>query len=219
MTLENKIRDLLARLSTLSDAPASNLDPKTSHGSSDGKVPSGINEKSRIRATNPNRPPPKERSLFDWYAWQFARAGDDYDRLLSLYLLGEREYMERSFADANRISLRKGELTENDVQDGGAAERESAVRIVEWYEGLSAQEVAINERQSEAWVRKARLAHGRNPETGRKLADFKGWNEERRHAEVALLSNRMGQKATADRLGVAKSTVQRYWPREEAVAA
>jgi hypothetical protein len=38
LTLEQKILDILARLSTLSEAGTSNLEPRTSHGAADSKT-------------------------------------------------------------------------------------------------------------------------------------------------------------------------------------
>ena len=108
MTLEEKIRDVLARLSTLSEAKASNLEPRTSHGASDSRAPAGVAERRRIQPTDPDRPPPKERSLYDWYRWKFDHTDpEDQDQLLRLWLGAERDYHTRvlNFADDRRGSL------------------------------------------------------------------------------------------------------------------
>ena len=207
--LHEEIREVLVRLSTLSEAPASNFEPRTSQSAPGSIVPMGASLRRDGR-----RPPPKDRSLFDWYVWQFQDAAEEPQRLLSLYLLAEREYQERRFHDARRVGLRKGALTENDVQDGGAAERAAAERVIDWYEGLSALEVAINERTTEVWVKKARRQNGRNPDDGRPLPEFYGWDEDARAAKVRLLAETMSQGKAADHLGVDRKTVSRYWPVE-----
>lgn len=108
MTLEEKIRDVLARLSTLSEASASNLEPRTSGGKSDSKPPAGVAQ--RITTTDPDRPPPKERSLFDWYSWMFAHTDpDDSERLLKLWLQAERDYFSRTLVGASKIKPRLAE--------------------------------------------------------------------------------------------------------------
>lgn len=114
MTLEQKIRDVLARLSTLSEANASNLEPRTSHGKSSSRAPAGVS--SRIAPTDPDRPPPKERSLFDWYSWMFDHTDPgDVDRLLKLWLQAERDYYSRTLCSGGHFTPR-------------LAERRSAVR-------------------------------------------------------------------------------------------
>lgn len=129
MTLDEKIRDVLARLSTLSEASASNLEPRTSHGKSSSKAPAGVSR--RIDPTDPNRPPSKERSLFDWYVWKFAHtAPDNYDELLTLWLMAERDFHARSRQGPTtptlaerRASLRAGKHLEREDEDDQADEK------------------------------------------------------------------------------------------------
>lgn len=205
----------------ISEAPTSNLDPATSHGATESSPPAGVSEKARITPTDPDKPPPKDRSLYDWYVWQFARSVSEPQRLVGLLLLAEREYMERTVFEARRIGLRKGELTDNDIKDGGSAEREMARRVIEWYEGRSALEVAVLEYASEAWVRKVRRLAGRNPEDGRKRPEFLDLDDdERRKVAERLHARELRLTTAAHRLGVDKNTLKRYWPAErQAVTA
>lgn len=116
MILQENIDDVLARLSVLSEASASTLEPRTSGGKSDSKAPSGVSEKRRIVATDPNRPPPKERSLFDWYSWMFAHTDpEDHEKRLKLWLQAERDYYSRTLCSSGHFTPR-------------LAERRSAVR-------------------------------------------------------------------------------------------
>lgn len=217
MTLEDKVRDLLARLSTLSETPASSLEPRTSSGKSPSKVPKGVAQRRNLQvAVDPDRPPPKDRSLHDWYLWHFVRNADSPDRLLTYWLLGERDYHTRCFPDEHRTALRSGAIHDGEV-DGALAEQAAVNRIVEHYEGVPAVEVAVFEYTTEDWVKKARRQLGRDPVDGRPRPPFLDWSEEDRQVEVGKLARRMGKKAAAKHLGVDPGTVRRYWP--EALAA
>lgn len=217
MTLDDKIRDVLARLSMLADGDTQNLDAETAeldhHGKADSKPPPGVELRSS------DQPPSKERrSLYEWYSWHFDRT-EDPDRRLSLYLLAEIDYQDFRFRADWRTELRKGELDDRDATDGGAAERAAAERVIDWYEGKPALLVAMLERTTEAWVKKARRQHDRNPVDGRPIPEFLQWDDDRRRREVAAqVAKGRGKKAAAKALGVNPDTVRRYWP-EEAVAA
>lgn len=212
LMFEQEIQDVLAKLSMLSEVSAASLEPHTSGSATESSVPGGVSQGDAITPTDPDRPPPKERSLFDWYVWKFQRHADEPERLVSLLLLAERDYLSRRFHVARSIELRSGQLTENDVMDGGKAERAAAERVCEWYVGLSPLAVAIEENVTEAWVKKARRQNGRNPDDGRPLPEFYGWHENVRRERVALLAESMSQGKAADHLGVDRKTVKRYWP-------
>jgi DNA invertase Pin-like site-specific DNA recombinase len=225
LTLEEKIRDVLARLSTLSEAKASNLEPRTSHGASDSRVPAGVAERRPVQATDPHRPPPKERSLFDFYAWQFAHADpDDEGRLLDLWLLAERDYHARALHIPRRVAVRSGEDAIGKLS-GEAAEREAAKRVVELYEGRSAEEAAVFEYTTVQVIHKARKMHKRNLDDGRPRPPFLDWTEDERRRQVDLLIARekdqdriIGAKAIAKHFGVDKNTVKRYLEPEPVAA-
>lgn len=225
MTVEQKIEAVLTDLATLSEAPASNFEPRTSHGSSSSKVPNGVAERLNLHNVDhgEGREPSKERSLYDWWIWRFTKALSDGESEFDLYrlaLIAERDYASRRFHSPDRMALRAGQLDDRDATDGGAAERAAAARVVDLYEGVSAVEVAVHEYATEAWVKKARRQLGRRPDDGRPRAAFLDWDEDRRHREVATLANRdIGLTKAAGRLGVDKNTVKRYWPQPAASAA
>lgn len=223
MTVEEKIRAVLTDLATLSEAPASNFEPRTSHGSSSSKVPNGVSERLNLHDLDRDRPPSKERSLYDWWTWRFAKAVTDGESEFDLYrlaLIAERDYASRRFHSPDRMALRAGQLDDRDATDGGAAERAAAQRVVDLYEGVPAVEVAVHEYATEAWVKKARRQHGRQPQDGRPRAEFLDWDEDRRVREVATLANRgFGLTKAAQRLGVDKGTVKRYWPAQPVALA
>jgi|GEM_PF-2489201 len=220
MNLDDRIRNVLAELSTLSEAPTANLDPDRHHGAPDSSIPAGVSLRN-----DPTKPPPKERSLYDWYRWQFANARDEEHRA-RLCTLAEFELAERRSFDPDRMDLRRGALTDNDVRDGGTAERAHAKRIVDWYEGTPSIVVAFIEKQTESWVRKARRQHKRDPDTGRQRPAFLDWEDDERRRQIDLLIARewnehrreIGAKAIADHFGVAKNTIRRYLEPVEAAA-
>jgi hypothetical protein len=232
--LEQKITEVLGRLDLLSEAPGSrplsdlappeDL-PKSSEGNSDRRVnPKRHHESSVPGGASLRRrgAPSKERSLSDWWRWRFAKAiaAEDSDfELYRLCLLAERDWAKRVFHSPDRMALRSGALTENDAVDGGRAEQIAGERVVDLYEGVPAVEVAVHEEQTEEWVKKARRQLGRNPEDGRPRSTFLDLGEEDRGRKVASLANRgMSQQKVADRLGVGKTTVQRYWPAQSLAA-
>jgi len=206
--LEQMIREVLGKLQMLGDGSTANLDADkvTTHGAS-----SGI----------PKRGP---MSLYEYYKAEFEAHADDPRQLRVLVMLAWDDYEDFRFKADHRIELRRGELLDNDPRDGGKAEEAQAKRIVEWYEGKDPLYVAFTESRSgakvtEGWVKKARRMHGRNEHDGRPRSSFLDMDEEDRTRKVASLANRgMSQQKAADRLGVGKSTVQRYWP-EQSLAA
>lgn len=211
--LDQRIRNVLAELSTLSEAATANLDPDKHHGAPDSSVPAG----ATLRLGS-NQPPPKERSLFDWYVWEFTHNAEDPETLEKLCDLAEQELKERREFDRERIDLRRGALTDNDVRDGGLAERVHGKRVVDWYEGKPAIVAAHIEKTTEAWIRKVRRQHKRDPDTGRARPAFLDWDEEERRRQVNLLIARewnehqreIGARRLAEHFGVAVSTIQRY---------
>lgn len=230
MTIEEKVRDILARLSVLTEAPSAGTLaavappaslPKEQRVESDRKaktpkryhesaIPAGVN----LRERDPDRAPPKDRSLFDHYAWHFARVDPATEPFQAhrLVLLAERDWMAAVYPDHHRQALRSGALLDANAE-GNVAEEVAVRRIVEEYKGVSALEVAIFEYTTEEWVRKARKLMGCEPDNGHPRPPFLDWNDDDRQREVRKLYNRgLGQKKAADRLGVAKSTIQRYWP-------
>lgn len=225
MTLEQKIRDVLARLSMLSEAKASNLEPRTSHGASDSRVPAGVAERRRLQPSDPDRSPPKERSLFDFYAWSFAHADpEDRAQLFNLWLLAERDYHARVLHIPRRVSVRSGEDAIGKLS-GAEAEREAAKRVVELYEGRSAEEAAVFEYTTVGVIHKARKMHKRDLDDGRPRPPFRDWDEDERRRQVGLLRGReraqgreIGAKAIGQHFGVDKNTVKRYLEPDQVAA-
>lgn len=237
--LEQEIRDVAALLSTLSDAQASTLEPMTSHGKSESREPMGGASSLYdwfVREV------------------QAASEPVNVPRLAKLVGLGRIKYEMRVVPEQKRMLLRAGVLDNPDSRrehrDPGTAfpapeplvarsygddsERElqgteteeaAAERVVQWYEGVPALKVAINENTTEVWVHKVRKKHNRDPADGRKRPPFRDWSEEERQRQVDLLRARaksegkpIGAKTIAQHFGVDKNTIKRYLD-QPAVAA
>jgi hypothetical protein len=212
LTLEQKIRDVLARLSTLSEAPAGDLEEQIAHSSPVSAAPGDATLRDLSERAL------RDRSLHDWYRDQFALNASDAERLLSLYLAAEREYFRRTIPELHRRTAEKGSILAYS-QDGAAVESIAAKQMIEEFEGVHALDVAIIEGKTEAWVIKVRKQHDRRPDDGRPRAEFLDWDDDRRRREVAALAANHGQKVAADKLRISKRTLQRYWPTAEPVAA
>jgi hypothetical protein len=217
MNLEQKIRDLLGRLAVISEAPAGNLEAQLSRSAPESSSPSGV---LRTHDTDSIR----GRSLFDWYRDEFARRAGEPDRMLSLYLLGERDYLRRVDKKVHQALAEKGSILAYS-QAGDVVESIAAEHVIKEFEGVHALDVAIIENKTEAWVLKVRRMHGRNPHDGRELVPFREWDDEERKRQIHLYlvevrskGEEAGAKRIAKHFGVDKNTIKRYLDRDPIVA-
>lgn len=218
--LENRIKEVLTKLATLAEGATVNLDPATSHGKPESELPAGLNVDMSRSVTQPDQ---RTATPYEWWYWRLSDAlirGESEFRMWNLCLYAERDYLERTIPDDHRRRLRSGELTENDIRDGGVAEREAAKRVIDHYEGVRAAEVAVWEYTQEAWVKKVRRMAGRNADDGTPRPAFLDMDEDERRRLVASYKAREWRLTkVADRLRVDKNTVKRYWPDDEMEAA
>lgn len=142
----------------------------------------------------PGGPPPSERLLAVW-TQRFANCRDDEARL--------RVTLRAAQAALSRRRRRQPAVISQD-------EWESENRIIEWYEGQPAAEVAAIESEtgtlcSEAYIRRLRLRNGCDPELGRPRPPRERWAAIARSHRAAGRSLRW----IARDMGVALATVQR----------
>lgn len=209
--LEDKIRDLLARLSVFTEAPAGNLEAQIARSAPESSPPG---DSLRVVDNDSHR----DRSLYDWYLAQFIRHAGNPDRLLSLYLAGEREYLRRTEPELHKRTAEKGSIVAYS-QEGYVVEGMAAEQVVEEFEGIHALDVAIIIGKTEAWVLKVRRQHGRRPEDGRPRPDWHAWDEDLRRVKCALAAEEgLSMEAAANRFGVHRETVKKYWPGSAAPA-
>lgn len=210
--LAHRIAHVLAQLARLSEVSAAQVGRATP-SSDQARLPAGV--RPSIVSSNPERPPSKDRSLYDYFSWHFSRAVTDAQRRLFLYL-AETDLEQRTHsAPAHMTAL------------GAHKEQETGVkrdaRIIAWYEGVNALEVAVLESAhagycSEANVRRVRELDRRNPATGVRWPGWRGWTDEERTKAARQLRSRlnkvtgkpMSNAEIAAELGTTKSTVSRY---------
>lgn len=194
--LEKRINAILTKLQLLSEADSASIVANDGGNKKpDSSPPPGARPD---RAAD--QPPPKDRSLFEWYSWHFSQATDDSRRRLLCYL-AERDY-------ANYHQRRPQPRGKTGPED----ESQSMKRIVEWYEGVSALEVAVLEGTSLQHVQKARRVHKRQANNGLPQSEWAGWDDTQRAIAVTNRANAgQSQSEVASVFGVSKRTIQRYW--------
>lgn len=119
MKVEDRIRDVLARLLTLSETSAASLQPRTTKSAASSRVPRGVAETRNLSTpSDRDRPPSKEQSLHDWWHWRFTKAIEDGEsefELFRLVLLAERDYAARVYHSPDRMALRSGKTAGREV--------------------------------------------------------------------------------------------------------
>lgn len=206
--LDERIRQVLAELSVLSDVGAAQIGK--SSRSSEHELPRGVNPS--VRRPKGEQPPPKDRNLYDFYSWQFARATNDQARRVLLYLAESDLAARKRTAPADRTALgqSKASTTSTDQRDQ---------RILTWYIGVHPLEAAILESTHGGYcpeqnVRDVRRKARRDPLTGHPLDGWAGWSDEDRVKRVnQLLGRGLSLSAIASEVGTAKSNVQRVVDR------
>lgn len=194
-SIEARIQSVLSQLQMLSEADAAPISSMPgAPGSSHGAPPRG----AQLGDTKQG-PPPKDRSLFDWYRWHFQEAKTDERKRLLLYL-AERD-----------LDGRRHQSPQLRGKQGPEDESASMERVVEWYQGVDALEVAVLEGVNVQHIYKARRKHKRNLSDGRELNQWREWDEERRRIAIAnRLSAGHSKTEIADALQISRRTVARY---------
>jgi hypothetical protein len=192
-TLERRARQVLARLSVVSDGTTTSYDDARGQDD-DAAREQRIDERIRFERKMPGeRPPPKSRSLYDFYAWHFARASSR-DRLFFWVLLAEED-----LARARMAGVAPPDQLPND---------KLVQRLLE-FRGHPA-EAAARHHVTMAWVRKVWRDHERDPESG------EPWPrdpERRIEKALALTADGESRRRVAERTGVPIATLQRRLQR------
>ena len=144
---------VLARMSVLASAPAVAMRrdagylPRRAGGS---KLPPGI--KQSVEPTDPNKPPDKDRDLFDFYRWHFQRVTTaDPDEMLKLVMLAERDLW--TFGHTGQSTAERHAARNRSI-------------LSSKYRGQPPALVAALEDCASSHVQKLRKANGLNPSTG-----------------------------------------------------
>lgn len=195
--LERRINVILTKLQLLSEVDSASIVSNDGGGASklDSAAPPGARPDM-----DRDQPPPKDRSLYEWYGWHFARASDDARRRLLCYL-AERDYTNVR----HRRPHPRGKTGPED-------ERNAMRRIVNWYEGVDALEVAVLEGVSTQHVHKARRIHKRRPYDGRLATGWSAWTQDQKRERVNKLRVLGRSRASVAReFEVSPRTISRYW--------
>lgn len=185
--LEHRIGQVLAELATVSEAESGSILAYTSSAGDENDV-------------GGNRPPGPSTSIAErWRTWfeETAEPG----RRRTLLLLARRELA--------LIRRRKPILVDEHGQPEGLLE--STDRILEWFEGVQADEAAIYESASGSFcsgndIRRIRERNDRDREHGRPMVP----RESRVAVAQQLRAAGMSIRKIAVEMHVAKSTVQRW---------
>jgi hypothetical protein len=168
------------------------------------EAPAGSVSRDVSKGKPGGKPPPAVHSLFDQWAAKFAECETDAQLELQLMLAEADLRAVRFHRDKGLRQYDEEEMTERMLG----------------FEGRDPREVAIlcGPTVRESAVRRTRMQHGRNPDTGE--ADIRFLNrdhEEKALAEV-LRKEGLSVRSIAIRLSVTKSTVDR-WLRAKSEAA
>lgn len=186
----------MARLMCLSEVSAAKTERETARQKPDHSPPPGA------RLDSNGGPPPKDRSLYEWYSWHMERA-EHPDRLRLLTYLAERDY------EVQVHGMPASEISGRAARQGDKAEAE---RVIAFYEGVDIIEVAVLERVSPGWVDRVRRQAKRDPKTGAHASGWHTLTTEQKIEAIARLRDRgYSQAAVSRKLEVSRRTIQRYW--------
>lgn len=190
--LRQAIRSILLEMAMLGEAPARSLEPSVSGSKAEDRAP---------RGTWGRR---EDLSLHEFFATAFAQAVPAEEKLRKLLYRAERELRwHKKGIDTDRLTLQRERDEARDIevllQFG---ERKPAAVIAELYSWPI------------GWVRMVRERNGKDPEMGLERPKWRETPEEERYAICGRLCDEgLNQTEAAARLGIAKSTVNPYWPR------
>lgn len=191
-----RARSVFARLALISEAPTSSFVKTGSRPKASSTPPNG----ARLSDLRSDRPPPRDRSLYDFYLWHLLRAKTDYQRIR---IINEAE----TAYHRSRVRIPKPDLP----PDNDAAMRQ----VVEDYEGLAPGEVArllgSDDESLVPWIMKARRTHGRKATDGRPRRPWEKWSLRERQEEIGRMrESGLTQNEIAGELEISVRTVQRY---------
>lgn len=171
--LDERIRQVLADLSVLSEVPAVRVG--RSSRDAEEALPRGV--RPSLKLVDPNAAPSKEQSLFAFYEFHFARAGTEQARRVLLFLAEGDLAARKLSAPAGSTALGQSRMS--------ASSEQRDERILAWYVGVHPLEAAILESThggycSEENVKAVRRASRRDPLTGLQLEGWAGWSDEER---------------------------------------
>lgn len=156
-------------------------------------------------------PPPAIDSLYDKHAKQFVLAHTDQALEARIQ---EARHETAVYRGTTNPRAEQAALNDAFGEDGAAMEFAAMERVVRDYEGTPAERVAQQEGDHRLveWVKKARRRHRRDPEDGRAVSGWHGWDEATRITEIRKRRSRGWNKVTVSGdIGVSERTLSNYW--------
>lgn len=205
MSVQQRIRDVLAAMSQVSEAPGQSVvifDPNTHHEAS---IPSGVRSSASIATLDPAA----ARSLYDEWADRFdqLQAADDF--VLS------RMVLEAETALAAYTHRHPG----REVDEHGDPTKSIEAYCLSQYEGVDPEAAGVihsashgdTPNRNAAWIRKVRRDNDRHPETGAQKVTGEG----RLRLVAELQGAGHGAPHIARELACAVSTAQKLMAQVE----
>lgn len=201
--LRLEVRNLFRELQLLAEAPAQNLEPSgpVSHGKASGSAPKGANP-----SRSSDDPMSKDVSLYEHWAFRIGMAAnnDNQPELQRLLILARRDLEDyKHRPDEDRVKIQQERLESRDIE-----------LLLAHGEGIHAGVLAARHRWPIGWVRHVRERNGKEPDYGWERPDWKSMSEDERYAFIEKLQGEgLSQRECAERIGVSKTSISRFWLR------
>lgn len=195
IALDRDVRELLARMLTISEVAAAQIQPST----------------GKTKATGGERPPGPEESLFDVWVARFNQAAGDEQRTRRLLHFARAELHRHTGEGMPAIVRMRGVTPEGEVD--AATEHATIEDILTLGQGMDPVELAaiISEDGKgycpPSYVRRVRARNGLHPMTG---AELPPPDKRLQHALRLLQEPGATQRKVAAEMGVAESTLSRW---------
>jgi hypothetical protein len=198
-----EMRELLLKMLTLSEQSAAPLERNHSANKPGHKAPPGYG-----RTTNRKGEPDEDWSLYEHYSYRFEHA--------------ESDLQERVIVLQARVALRQREKGPEPwkLEQAHRTETEEIAILLKDGEGIHAAELAATTGWPQSWIHTQRERNGREPEYGRVRPNWQALTgPERRTKAHRYCSEGYSCRKAARELGIAHTTLARYWPNPNLEAA
>ena len=224
--LKLRVDNVLAKLATLSEVPASRMTKAPTapirtvmepggtwgYGGSTSRAVEGGPPRGFDWALGDRPPDPDRDSLLHWFLWRLERAGSEPE-VKAATAEAEVRYDRRVHRQHTRPVAFAGNADTTKLRNE---------RIAAGYTGLSPEEVAVIESESYGWcppanVRLERVRAERDPESGeREPVERRLRGRERERRAVELVESGLSEREAARLFGVARSTLQGWLAKHNA---
>jgi hypothetical protein len=198
--LAREMLQLLREMSLMSEVSAGSFVPVHS-GKPQSKPPPGFSERLR----DPLRAPQVDFSLYEHFSWRWRKSRTDLQK--------------RVIVCQARVAVRHRKDGPDPwiVDKAIRTEREEIGLLIEMGVGVHSAELSADTGWPRSWIETQRERHGREPEYGNERPHWRALSvEERTEAAFRLFERNLSLRGAAKELGVAHTTLARYWPSQRA---